>query len=162
MRPEPGSIIIQFSRLQTRESTGQAISSSWIETAIWLTGSFGPVIGRLVGKDAPADAIREVEQHIYGVPRWRLSRIARVGLWETAFHISAVGEVWLVLRLLVPDITVAEAFLLESAGRFVTVAFKFVPYRLGVDEAGSGAVPFYFHRRGRFERTLLPRAFSAA
>jgi 8-oxo-dGTP pyrophosphatase MutT (NUDIX family) len=28
--------------------------------------------------------------------------------------------------------------------------------------AGIGAVPFYFHRRGRFERTLLPRAFSAA
>ena len=47
---------------------------------------------------------------------------------------------WLVLRLLVPDITVAEAFMLESAGRFVTVAFKFVPYRLGIDEAGSGAI----------------------
>ena len=45
-----------------------------------------------------------------------------------------------VLRLLVPDITLTEAFLLESAGRFVTVAFKFVPYRLGIDEAGSGAV----------------------
>ena len=29
---------------------------------------------------------------------------------------------------------------MESAGRFVTVAFKFVPYRLGIDEAGSGAV----------------------
>lgn len=29
-------------------------------------------------------------------------------------------------------------------------------------EAGSGAVPFYFHRSGRFERTLLPRAFSVA
>jgi hypothetical protein len=29
---------------------------------------------------------------------------------------------------------------MESAGRFVTIAFKFVPYRLGIDEAGSGAV----------------------
>ena len=33
-----------------------------------------------------------------------------------------------------------DAFLLESAGRFVTIAFKFIPYRLGIDEAGSGAV----------------------
>ena len=28
----------------------------------------------------------------------------------------------------------------HGSGRFVTVAFKFVPYRLGIDEAGSGAV----------------------
>ena len=61
-------------------------------------------------------------------------------LWEVAFHVAAVAEVFVVLRLLVPDITLTEAFLLESAGRFVTVAFKFVPYRLGIDEAGSGAV----------------------
>ena len=60
--------------------------------------------------------------------------------WEVAFHVAAVAEVFVVLRLLVPDITLAETFLLESAGRFVTVAFKFVPYRLGIDEAGSGAV----------------------
>ena len=36
--------------------------------------------------------------------------------------------------------TLVDAFLMESAGRFVTVAFKFIPYRLGIDEAGSGAV----------------------
>ena len=33
-----------------------------------------------------------------------------------------------------------EAFLLESTGRLIVVAFKFVPYRLGVDEAGSALV----------------------
>ena len=55
-------------------------------------------------------------------------------------HSPAVAEVLVVLRLLVPDVTVGEAFLLESAGRFVTIAFKFVPYRLGIDEMGSGAV----------------------
>jgi hypothetical protein len=56
------------------------------------------------------------------------------------FHIGAVTEVFVVLRLLIPDITLSEAFLFETAGRFVTVAFKFVPYRLGIDEVGSGAV----------------------
>jgi hypothetical protein len=106
-----------------------------------VLSKFAPMISKLAGKsDAPADAIREVERQIYAVPQWPLSRIAHVSLWEIAFHIGAVAEVWLVLRLLIPDITIAEAFLLESAGRFVTVAFKFVPYRLGIDEAGSGAV----------------------
>jgi hypothetical protein len=100
-----------------------------------------PLVTRLAGKaDAPAEAIREVEARIYAVPQWPIGRILHVVSWEVAFHIAAVAEVWLVLRLLVPDITVPEAFLLESAGRFVTVAFKFVPYRLGIDEAGSGAV----------------------
>jgi hypothetical protein len=29
---------------------------------------------------------------------------------------------------------------LETAGRLIVVAFKFVPYRLGVDEAGAALV----------------------
>ena len=106
-----------------------------------MLSRLAPLVTKLAGKaDAPADAIREVEARIYAVPQWPLGRIAHVALWEVAFHIAAVAEVWIVLRLLVPDITIAETFLLESAGRFVTVAFKFVPYRLGIDEAGSGAV----------------------
>ena len=119
-----------------------ALIGVWaVRTQPAVLSRFGPLIGKLVGKpDAPAEAIREVEQQIYAVPRWPLLRIARVGFWEAAFHAFAVTEVWLVLRLLIPDITLAESFLLESAGRFVTVAFKFVPYRLGIDEVGSEAV----------------------
>lgn len=106
-----------------------------------LLSRFAPFMARMIGKpDAPADSIREVEERVYAVPRWPLPRIGRVVSWEVAFHVAAVAEVWVVLRLLIPDVTLAEAFLFESAGRFVTVAFKFVPYRLGVDEAGSGAV----------------------
>jgi hypothetical protein len=29
---------------------------------------------------------------------------------------------------------------METAGRLIVVAFKFIPYRLGVDEAGSALV----------------------
>ena len=106
-----------------------------------LLSKFAPLISRIAGKsDAPANAIREVERQIYAVPQWPLARIAHVGMWEAAFHVGAVAEVWLVLSLLIPDITLSEAFLFESGGRFVTVAFKFVPYRLGVDEAGSSAI----------------------
>lgn len=102
-----------------------------------------PLVTKLAGRaDAPADAIKEVESRIYGVLQWPLSRIAHVALWEGIFHVLAVAEVWLVLRLLPGghQITLVDSFLMESAGRFVTIAFKFVPYRLGIDEAGSGAV----------------------
>ena len=46
------------------------------------------------------------------------------------------------LRLLpaTRPITLVEAFVLETAGRLIVVAFKFVPYRLGVDEAGTALV----------------------
>jgi hypothetical protein len=118
------------------------IGSIWVlRTRPAVISRFSPLIAKLTGKtDAPAEAIREVEARIYAVPQWPIGRLLHVTSWEAAFHIAAVAEVFLVLRLLVPDITVAEAFLLESAGRFVTVAFKFVPYRLGIDEIGSGAV----------------------
>ena len=118
--------------------------------ALWAARSqpavlsrFAPLISRLAGRAAvPAEAIREVEGRIYGVLGWPLARLAHVAVWETVFHIAAVAEVWLVLRLLpgAAGATLVDAFLLESAGRFVTVAFKFIPYRLGIDEAGSGAV----------------------
>ncbi|MSO61606.1 MAG: hypothetical protein EXQ50_05895 [Acidobacteria bacterium] len=108
-----------------------------------LLSRFAPLITRLAGRAAvPVDAIREVESRIYGVLGWPLMRLAHVGLWEATFHVFAVAEVWLVLRLLpgAATATIGDAFLLESAGRFVTIAFKFIPYRLGIDEAGSGAV----------------------
>ena len=118
--------------------------------AIWaartrpaVLSRLAPLITRLAGRsDAPADAIREVESRIYGVLRWPPASILHVTAWEAIFHLLAVAEVWTVLRLLPggDGIAMVDAFLLESAGRFVTIAFKFVPYRLGIDEIGSGAV----------------------
>lgn len=131
----------------------QVIVSSVIVIAVaglWAARSrpailsrLAPLVTRLAGKSAvPADAVREVESRIYGVVQWPIGRIVRVLAWDAAFHAAAVAEVWLVLRLLPGGerITLVDAFLMESAGRFVMIAFKFVPYRLGIDEAGSGAV----------------------
>jgi hypothetical protein len=108
-----------------------------------VLSKLAPYIMRLAGRaDAPAGALRDVESKIYGALKWPALQTAHVALWEAVFHVGAVAEVWMVLRLLPGGdrITVVEAFLLESAGRFVTIAFKFVPYRLGIDEVGSGAV----------------------
>jgi hypothetical protein len=108
-----------------------------------ILSRLAPLVTRLAGKSAvPADALREVESRIYGVLQWPIGRIGRAIAWEAAFHVAAVAEVWLVLRLLPGGerSTLVDAFLMESAGRFVMIAFKFIPYRLGIDEAGSGAV----------------------
>ena len=105
----------------------------------WLV----PIVTRLTGRSrAPAEAVQEIEARIYDVLQWPIGRLSRVVLWDAVFHILAVAEVWLVLWLLPGsrEIALTDAFLMESAGRFITVAFKFVPYRLGIDEVGSGAV----------------------
>ena len=102
-----------------------------------------PLVTKLAGRsDAPADAVREVESRIYGVLQWPVRQVLQVSGLMGLFHVLAVAEVWLVLRLLPGGerLTVVDAFLMESAARFVTIAFKFVPYRLGIDEMGSGAV----------------------
>ena len=125
-----------------------AIIATAAVVAVWairakpaVLSRFAPLIARLAGKaNAPQEAMREVEARVYAVPQWPIGRLAHVAAWEAAFHVGAVAEVWVVLAQLLPAVTLVDAFLLESAGRFVTVAFKFVPYRLGIDEAGSGAV----------------------
>lgn len=121
-----------------------AIAGIWAaRTRPAVLSRLAPLITKLAGRsDAPADAVREVESQIYGVLQWPATRILHVAGWEALFHVLAVAEVWMVLRLLPggDQIALVDAFLMESAGRFVTIAFKFVPYRLGIDEAGSGAV----------------------
>jgi hypothetical protein len=92
-------------------------------------------------------------------PRWR-ARLAAVreevlapavdrGAWlwrvfglDLVFHALAVAEVYLTLEWLLGDLspTLAQAVVFEALNRVITVAFKFVPFRVGVDEASSGAL----------------------
>jgi glycosyltransferase 2 family protein len=134
--------LVQIAELILAAAAIIAVIGVWaVRTRPAVLSRFAPLIAKLAGRsDAPAEAMREVEAQIYSVPQWPIGRILHVMSWEAAFHVAAVAEVWIVLETLVPTVTLTDAFLLESAGRFVTVAFKFVPYRLGIDEAGSGAV----------------------
>jgi len=67
--------------------------------------------------------------------------LATVTALQVVFQAAAVAEVWVTLVLLgVPGVTFQQAFLLEYANRVVTLVFKFVPMRLGVDEVASGAM----------------------
>jgi hypothetical protein len=69
------------------------------------------------------------------------TRLWRVFALDVAFHMVAILEAFLTLRWLLGDRspTIAEAVMFESLNRMITAVFKFVPLRVGVDEAASGA-----------------------
>lgn len=60
---------------------------------------------------------------------------------EVCFHLAGVAEVYTTLLFIsVVAPTLLAAFILESVNRVINVVFKFVPFRLGVDEGGTGMV----------------------
>ncbi len=86
------------------------------------------------------DRVRAVEQQIYSfVGRRRTGAVPVIGL-ELLFHALGVLEVhvtwWMMTGLPPPLLT---SFVLEGANRMITVVFKIVPLRLGVDEMGTAA-----------------------
>lgn len=97
-----------------------------------------PATGRLGGF---MQRLAQVEARVLGFASGETRRwLGAFGL-ETAYHGVAVLEVWVTLTCILPrDVqpTLLHAFLLEAMNRFITVVFKFVPLRVGVDEAGTG------------------------
>jgi hypothetical protein len=83
---------------------------------------------------------RSLEDRVHGFAASHPGRVGRIFLLEFAFHGLAVAEVYLLLALLIgrSSQTLPLAIVLETVNRVTTVVFKFVPLRLGVDEAGSG------------------------
>lgn len=82
--------------------------------------------------------VHSIEDRIYGFYARNRSRIIPIMLLEACYHLSGVAEVYTVLYFITDQPSLLTAFVLESANRVINVAFKFVPLRLGVDEAGSG------------------------
>jgi hypothetical protein len=68
-------------------------------------------------------------------------RLWRAFALDFGFHLLAVLEVFLTLRWLLGDFspTLGQAVAFETLNRVITVVFKFVPFRIGVDEALSAA-----------------------
>jgi hypothetical protein len=69
-------------------------------------------------------------------------RLVQVFLLDLSFHALAVLEVFLTLQWLLGDRspTLSQAIVFEALNRVLTVVFKFVPFRVGVDEAASGGI----------------------
>jgi hypothetical protein len=84
---------------------------------------------------------QQMEDRIYGFyVRNRHLFLPIFGL-EVCFHLAGVLEIYTTLSF-ISDVapTLLAAFILESVNRVINVVFKFIPFRLGVDEGGSGAV----------------------
>lgn len=111
--------------------------------ALVMTGRWRPASGavRLVlrtSSESWIDRLAGVEDRIYGFARAHPGRITTIAALELGFHVAGVAEAYLVLSWLGVPVTLVTAFVLESVNRIINVLFRFVPLRLGVDEAGSG------------------------
>jgi hypothetical protein len=85
---------------------------------------------------------RAVEDIVYGFYRRHRARFLPILILEGSFHLAGVAEIYVTLLFISPGHppTFFAAFILESVNRLITMVFKFVPLRLGVDEAGTGKV----------------------
>jgi hypothetical protein len=123
------SIIVALSAL-----VAGAVLVGWI-----VRGTWDPGRGARPPWRARLAALRE---EVLALGAGRGVRLEWVFGLDLAFHALAVAEVYLTLDWLLGDLSpsIAQAIVFEALNRVVTVAFKFVPFRIGVDEATSGAL----------------------
>jgi hypothetical protein len=96
---------------------------------------------RVLSRFLKYDVVRETEERVFRFVGPRKGRVAKILGLEFLFHASAVLEIYILLALLIgPAASFLLALVLEAGERAVTVAFKFVPLRLGVDQLGSGSM----------------------
>src|SRR5256885_17217209 len=81
-----------------------------------------------------------LEDRVYGFYKRNTRRFLPILGLEACFHLAGVLEIYTVLSFISPTQppTLFTAFILESVNRVITMAFKFIPLRMGVDEAGTG------------------------
>jgi hypothetical protein len=83
---------------------------------------------------------RTLEDRIYGFYERKGSQLLAILALEMCFHLAGVLEIyttlWFISDIVAP--TLLTAFILESVNRVINIVFKFIPFRLGVDEAGTG------------------------
>ena len=79
------------------------------------------------------------EERIYGFYSRNRRRFPGILLCEALFHLLGVAEGYLTIWLIGGTRpSVLAAFLFESVNRVITVVFKFIPLRAGIDELGTG------------------------
>lgn len=107
--------------------------------AVWWLMRSQP---RLLSRFLKHDAVRDAEDRIFRFTETRPKHVWQILLLQFAFHVVAVLEIYFLLRLLLghTERTLLLAIILGTVERLITIAFKFVPLRLGVDHAGSGGI----------------------
>ena len=111
----------------------------WRRPAV-LSRVLASVLPATSASQSRVERVRAIEQDVYAfLARRRGAAVPIIGL-ELLFHALGVLEVhvtwWLMMGAAPPLLT---SFVLEGANRMITVVFKVVPLRLGVDEMGTAA-----------------------
>jgi hypothetical protein len=105
--------------------------ASWICERLFEKGYFR---GALVNG---RKSVRLFEELIYSFYRNYPKRFLPICLFESVYHLLGIAEVYFILSRISESPTWFNSFLLESVSRTITIVFKFVPFMIGVDEAGS-------------------------
>lgn len=109
----------------------------------FLSGPMSFLVGRNIARGWLEKAIpraQTLEDRIYGFYERNRGRLIGIFLLEVCFHLAGVLEIYVTLSFISSVVapTLLTAFILESVNRVINVAFKFMPFRMGVDEAGTG------------------------
>lgn len=109
----------------------------------FLSGAMSILWRRNIGRTWMEKTIpraRTLEDRIYGFYERNNNRLLTILALEMCFPLAGVLEIyttlWFISDIVAP--TLLTAFILESVNRVINIVFKFIPFRLGVDEAGTG------------------------
>jgi hypothetical protein len=124
-----------------REAIAIALAVIGIGIVVMLRvagGTWNPQRGQRPPWRARLAALREsVLSFSAGHP----AKLWRVFALDLTFQAVAVLEVFVTLRWLLPEPpALAQAVMFSALDRAIIIAFKFVPFRLGIDEASSGGM----------------------
>lgn len=82
--------------------------------------------------------VRLFENLIFVFYRQHSRRFVPISLCQIAYHLLGIAEAWFILSRISEVLpSFYTAFLLESISRIIIIIFKFVPFAIGVDEAGA-------------------------
>jgi hypothetical protein len=133
--------------LQVREIGEVAIAAvvATFGVAVVLLWTRPAVVSRTLAMVLPGSAserrlarVRSLEDQIYTFASRRGTLMVPIVGAELLFHLLGVLEAYITLWwLLGAQPSLVIAFIVEAAGRLLTVVFKFVPLQLGVSEAGT-------------------------
>jgi hypothetical protein len=140
------ALLVRFQLPSTVRGVGEAAVAATLLLfggALWLLWRQPALVSRALGI-APrlrkhAARMRELEAQIYSFATRHRAALPGLAACEIGFHALGVAEVYLTLWLLsAPSSSLLlSAFIMETANRLITVVFKVVPLRIGVDEAGG-------------------------
>jgi hypothetical protein len=142
------ALLVRFQLPSAVRGAGEAAVAATLllfAISLWMLWRQPALISRALGLVPPlrrhAPNVQAIESRVYTFAARHRAALLPLFAAEIGFHALGVLEIYITLWLLdgtAPPLL--TAFILETANRLVTVVFKFVPLRLGVDEAATAYV----------------------